>query len=228
MRNQSAPRRLDLEKPALLALAVVVWLGTAVAHAALGPDSVRVADGKKTEAYLKDGMVVGGDRAITHSVIRDIRRADNPQYERVVVDLEGTMNGEPAAVPRPPFFQAAITPDERRIVLSIWGQPDLKFDSARVQAAFKKSRAVSKVELLPKVDEQVWSFALNLKSEARVEVFELGAPTRIILDIRTASAKGLGESVPASAASGAHRAAKKVPPAHAKTEAELTPEHEAH
>jgi hypothetical protein len=162
-----------------------------VAQAALGPDAVRVADGRKTEAYVKDGVVVGGDRAITHSVVRDIRRADNSQYERVVIDLEGTMNGEPAAVPRPPFFQAAITPDERRIVLSIWGQPELKFDSARVLGSFKKSRAVSKVELLPKVDDQVWSFALNLRTDARVEVFELGAPTRIILDIRSDTPKSL-------------------------------------
>jgi hypothetical protein len=166
-------------------------LGSRSPLAGLKPESIRVADGKKTEAYLRDGLFIGGDRAITQSIIRDIRRADNSQYERIVIDLEGSLGGEAAAIPRPPFFQASVTPDEKRIVLSIWGSPELRFDAPKVLSAFKKSKAISKVELLPKVEEQVWTFALNLKKEVRVEVFELGAPTRIILDIRSDSPKAV-------------------------------------
>jgi hypothetical protein len=37
---------------------------------------------------------------------------------------------------------------------------------------------------VPKVEADVWTFALNLKAAALVEVFELTQPTRIILDVK--------------------------------------------
>ncbi len=177
----------------VLFLGGMFGLGLAVqgstGFAGLTPDALKVADGKKTQAYLKDGVVVGGDRAIGNCIIRDIRRASNGDYERVVIDLEGSLNGEPAAIPRPPFFQAAITPDEKRVVLSIWGAPELRFEAQKVISSFRKSQLISKVDLLPKVEPEVWTFALNLKSDAAVEVFELSSPTRIILDVRDAKAR---------------------------------------
>ena len=223
----SAPFYRILKTPSrsfLLRAALTLILGgglsTQSALAGLKPESVRVADGKKTEAYLRDGLFIGGDRAITQSIIRDIRRADNSQYERIVIDLEGSLGGEAAAIPRPPFFQASVTPDEKRIVLSIWGNPELRFDASKVLGAFKKSKAISKVELLPKVEEQVWTFALNLKKEVRVEVFELGAPTRIILDIRSDTPKDV-----ASAGSTAGTEHSNAPRKQAKVRNDLASDH---
>jgi hypothetical protein len=42
----------------------------------------------------------------------------------------------------------------------------------------------SSVELYPKLEEDSWTFALNLASDRPVEVFELKEPVRIIVDVR--------------------------------------------
>ena len=39
--------------------------------------------------------------------------------------------------------------------------------------------------LYPRLEEDVWTFAMELRGERPVEVFELKDPVRIIVDIRT-------------------------------------------
>jgi hypothetical protein len=176
----------------LLVLSVVVALSP-VARAELKPDKVFVAEGKKSKFYIKDGLITGGDRAVNEVVVRDIRRATNPEgFERIVIDLEGTRGGEALGISRPPYYQLAVTPDERRLVFSVWGNPKLAFDSKRVLAAFKKSKVVERVALYPRVEENLWTFSLELRSGSPVEVFELSNPVRIIVDIRTAAVKNKG------------------------------------
>lgn len=169
----------------VLALTLAALLAPA-AHAEIRRDRVHVADSKKNKFYVKDGMIVGGDKAIEQVVVTDIRRSKNPEFERFVIDLEGNLNGDPAAVKRPPYYQIAVTPDEKRLVFSIWGKPRLAFDSRRVVAALKKSPAIQSVQLLPRLEEDSWSFVFELKAGYPVEAFELSNPTRVIMDIRTA------------------------------------------
>ncbi len=167
-------------------IAVVLGcLSAGRADAAFQPGTVHVADSKKTQFYVLDGLIVGGDRTVEDVVVRDIRRAANAGYERLVIDLEGNKNGESIALQRPPYFQVAVTPDEKRLVFTIWGHPKLGFDSRKVQAAFRKSSLVSKVDLLPRVEEDLWTFSVELKGGSPVEVFELANPIRIIVDIRS-------------------------------------------
>ncbi|HUP57719.1 MAG TPA: hypothetical protein VM598_09730 [Bdellovibrionota bacterium] len=171
----------------LLVFASLLALGPVRASAELKPDKIYVAEGKKQKFYVRDGLITGGDRAINEVVVRDIRRANNPGgFERVVIDLEGTRSGEPAAIERPPYYQLAVTPDERRLVFTVWGNPKLGFDSKKVIAAFKKSKAVESLVLYPRVEENLWTFAMELRSGNPVEGFELSDPVRIIVDIRTA------------------------------------------
>ncbi|MBC7692727.1 MAG: hypothetical protein H7222_13275 [Methylotenera sp.] len=156
----------------------------------LQADEVHTAEGKKSQIYVQEGLFVGGDRAIDRVVIKDIRRAANPAgYDRIVIDLEGNRNGEPAAVQRPPYFQVAVKADQRRINFSIWGNPQLQFDSRKVVAAFKKSAVVERVDLYPKMEEDFWTFSVLLKADSPVEVFELTQPVRIIVDVRSAPKK---------------------------------------
>jgi hypothetical protein len=157
----------------------------AIAAAELKPDKIHVAEGKKSQFYIRDGLVVGGDKAIDQVVVRDIRRAANSGFERIVVDLEGLNNGETVGIPRPPYYQIAVSPDERRLVMTLWGRPKLAFDSKKVIAAFKKSVVVQNVVLLPTLEENTWTFAFELKKGQPVEVFELTNPTRVIIDVRT-------------------------------------------
>ncbi len=163
----------------------VVAIGFPAAQASIRPESVHTADIQKTQSYLRDGLIVGGDRAIDQVIIKDIRRALNAGYERLVIDLEGSLNGEPAAIQRAPFYQIAVNAEEKRLILTVWGKPKLAFDAAKVMRGFRKSRMFSSVELYPKLEEDSWTFALNLATDRPVEVFELKEPVRIIVDVRT-------------------------------------------
>jgi hypothetical protein len=154
------------------------------ATASIPPEKVRISEAKKTQNYLKDGLFTGGDQAIQNVVIKGIRRAANTGFERIVIDLEGYLAGEPAAIARAPYYQVAVSPEEKRLIVSVWGDPQLQFDAKTVIKNFKKSPWISEVELLPKVEPQFWSFVFHLKAEASVEVFELRDPVRIILDVK--------------------------------------------
>jgi hypothetical protein len=165
-------------------LASLSTLVSSQAFAELKPDRVHLAQGRKTGNYVADGLVNGGDQAMNDVVVKDIRRAVNPGFERVVIDLQATRGGEDAAISRPPYYQVSINPDENRIVVTIWGKPRLEFNSKKVVNEMKKSNVVQSVDLLPPMDGDSWTFVANLKTKRPVEVFELANPVRIILDIK--------------------------------------------
>jgi len=170
------------------AACVAAALSNGVALGSVDTSAQRVfqATGKKNQRYLTDGVVVGGDSAIQSVRIKEIRRASNPQgFERIVIDLEASRaDGEPTALERAPYYQVSINPEERRLIYTLWGKPQLDFQAAKVVAAFKKSPVVQSVEFLPLVHGDQWTFVLNLKSGRPVEVFDLSGPARIITDIR--------------------------------------------
>lgn len=177
--------KLRLFIASALALFSVAIPRTGWASADLRPDRIHVADEKKNLAYIRDGLIIGGDQAVNEFVVKNIRRATNAGYERVVIDLEGNRNGEPTAISRAPYFQIAVTPDEKRLVFSLYGRPKLGFDSRKVLQAFRKSALVQNVVLLPRLEEDVWTFVLELRKGAPVEAFELGNPVRLIVDLKT-------------------------------------------
>lgn len=159
------------------------------ASAELRPEKVFVAENRKSQTYIKDGLIVGGDQSIKDVVIRDIRRAKNPLFERIVVDIEGNLAGEPAAISRPPFYQVAVNPEEKRMIFSVFGKTKVALNANKVQGAFKKSAWIQGIQLYPQVDQDSWTFALEMKSGQAVEVFELSDPVRIIIDIRNTKGK---------------------------------------
>lgn len=175
-----------IPKLTLAFLGFVSWLiFPSIAGAELRPDKVYLAEGKKTQHYVRDGLITGGDKAIDEFVVKDIRRAVNPGYERVVIDLGGSRGEDSVAVERPPYFQVAVTPDEKRLVLTVFGKPRLDFDSRKVSELFRKSPVVERLMLLPSLEESSWTFAVEMKSGKPVEVFELSNPVRLIVDIKT-------------------------------------------
>lgn len=151
----------------------------------LKPDDVYLSGPKKTNVYVRDGLYVGGDRSIKDVVVLGVRLGKKQGYERVVLDLEGTTNGEPSALPRPPYYQLEVSPTMKRLVMTVWGDPKLEFDARAVFRNFKKSKAVDQVRLYPQLDSDRWTFALNLKEGYSAEVFELSNPVRVIVDIKT-------------------------------------------
>lgn len=155
----------------------------------LRPEKVHTADAKKNNFYIQDGLIVGGDQAMDEVVVKDIRRAPNSGFERIVIDLEGNRKGEATPITRPPFYQVAVTPDEKRVVVTLFGRPKLAFDPKKIIAGFKKSSVVEFIELLPRVEEDRWTFVMELKPGYPIEVFELTQPARIIMDVRTTQKK---------------------------------------
>jgi hypothetical protein len=168
-------------------LSLVCALGASLdVFAAIKPERVHTAEPKKSNFYIRDGLFVGGDRAIDQVIVRDIRRAANPSYERVVIDLEGNSGGMPAAIDRPPYYQVAVSPDEKRLVVTVFGSPRLTFDSGKVASAFRRSKIFREITLLPAIEKDTWTFAFEMKNKAPVEVFELSNPVRIIIDVKAA------------------------------------------
>lgn len=170
---------------ALTIAAAFVTLFSKNSYPDVRPENVHSADTKKTKAYIHDGLIVGGGNKSKEPVIvKDIRRAVNPGFERIVIDLVNTTQGEPSAGQRPPYYQVAITPDEKRLVFTVWGKPKLGFNPKKVLASFKRSSVIQNIVLLPRLEDDVWMFVLELKSDSPVEVFELSNPTRVILDVQ--------------------------------------------
>jgi len=166
---------------------VAAYLFTAVAAfaAEFSPEAVYLAEGRKTEAYITAGVISGGDRNVTDVIVTGLRRANNGKFERVVIDLAGASQGESASLPKPPFFQAGVDARPKRVSISVWGSPILAFDSRKVMKEFKRSKVISKIELLPNLDGESWTFSMDLPPESAVEVFSLVGPNRIIVDIRS-------------------------------------------
>ena len=169
---------------AALTLGGILAALPAAAAKGLEPEKVFVADSQKTRFYVPDGLVVGGDEAIDDVVVLDIRHAVKKGFERMVIDLEGNRNGESASINRPPYYHVAVSPVMNRLVFTIWGKPKLAFDAKKVKDSFKGSKLVKKVELLPVLERDRWSFIVHLKDHQSVEVFELSDPVRVIADIR--------------------------------------------
>lgn len=171
-----------------IALGISLVLPVA-AHALVRPEKIHVTDSQKLEAYIEDGLFVGGDRAVDDVTVKGIRFSRNATFERIVIDLEPRREGESLAIERPPYFQVSVSPDEGRLVVSLFGSPKLEFNATSTERAFQKSRLIRRSVFLPRVEDQVWTFSFETQSRPSVEVFELKNPTRIVVDLKARANK---------------------------------------
>ncbi|MGE0616680.1 MAG: hypothetical protein AB7P04_13680, partial [Bacteriovoracia bacterium] len=80
-------RNVKFATLALLVPSVMSLVAPGLADASipqLKMDRVHLAEANKTNTYIKDGTIVGGDRAIDDVIVLDIRHAANPDYESIV------------------------------------------------------------------------------------------------------------------------------------------------
>ncbi len=166
-----------------LGMSFLSVMAQAESHPLQGQPGITLARSKKTQHYLKEGAVVGGDQAIDEASIVNIRRAPNADFDRIVIDLEAFKQGESPAIQRPPFYQVAIEHALKKLTFTFWGRPSLKFNAHAVGQAFFNHGSVAFIELFPRLEELSWTFSLSLKEFSAVEVFELTHPLRIIADI---------------------------------------------
>jgi len=169
------------------------------AFSGISADRIQTVEAKKTQIYMKDGIFTGGHRDAEAATIRDIRRANNTGFERIVLDIDSSQI---------PYYQVAIDPTLKRITLTVFGDPTLSFQAPQVVKAFQKSATVTRVDLYPKVDGTTFSMVLQLKGTTPVEVFELSSPNRIIFDLKT-TAQASTDHKPVTRYVGKKKSAKK-------------------
>lgn len=161
-------------KACRLALALAVM--AAGAHAAPGPRYE--AGARKSGAYQSEGFFAGGSKEVTSVRLKDVRRADSREgFERVVFDLEDHGG-------RVPYFQVQAANGEGRVVVSIWADTQYDFDAVKVAKAFSKSKRVRKFRALPRLEDGLSIFELNLSGARKLDAFYLTNPSRIIVDLQ--------------------------------------------
>lgn len=169
----------------LLAGGVLALDAQSAVPSGFDPDHVYTADAKKMDTYIREGLIVGGDRSVDDIMVLDVRHALNRDYERVVLDLEANPSAGAKTIDRPPYYQMDVSPEMKRIVITLWGKPKLGLKADKIMKNFRKSKLVKNVEILPNVEKDRWTFVLNMAENRPVEVFELSNPVRVIVDLRT-------------------------------------------
>lgn len=161
-------------------IAVVVHL---VASPAWGASPYKRSLHEKKNAYLSDGVFIGGRAQVQGVALLGVRRAFSPksELERVIVSL-GDREAKPLS-DQVGYFQASMDPANRRMVLDIAQMQLSKVSEAQVQRLFRKSPNVASVEFTMDPQDKAASMVVNFKRPMRLEVFQLRKPARIVLDM---------------------------------------------
>lgn len=138
----------------------------------------------KTNAYKTEGFFAGGQRSVTAVKLKDVRHSSNKgSFERIVFDLEPMVED----TVKMPFFQVQLSPDEGRMVLSIWADVQYDFNAKKTEKLFSKSPHFKKMNIVPRVEDGLATveFLINTakNKKPKVEVFQLAQPPRIIIDV---------------------------------------------
>ena len=148
-----------------------------LAHAQFDESGFRQALKVKKNLYLGEGGITGGDRMSSNFKVTSVRVAANPGgFDRLVVDFP--------ELKRPPFFLVESDPALKRVAVTVYGKPKLDFSSQSAIQSAKKTRTISKIDFIPLVDEDRWTFTAETQKPVKTEVFELSEPARIIIDLK--------------------------------------------
>lgn len=139
----------------------------------------------KKDFYLSEGAFTGGDRSSSDFTVSNVRIATNPAgFDRVVIDLSGNTLGDKSTLARPPFYLVEMDPNDKRIMITLYGKPKLDFSTISSIQSAKKTKLISSLEFTPMANKDRWTWAIHTRQAAKVEVFELASPARIIIDLK--------------------------------------------
>lgn len=139
----------------------------------------------KKDFYLSEGSFTGGDQSSQDFTVTNVRVAPNPAgYDRIVIDLSGNRLGEKSPLKRPPFYLIENDSIAKRIVVTLYGKPKLDFSTLSSIQSAKKTRFINEIEFTPLANSDRWVWAIHTKQSAKVEVFELTDPARVIIDVK--------------------------------------------
>lgn len=156
-----------------------------LAHAQFDDLKFKQALKVKKDFYLNEGSFTGGDRTSNDFTVSNVRVAANPAgYDRVVIDLAGNHLGEKSALSRPPFYLVEADPTDKRVIVTLYGKPKLDFSTLSSNQSAKKAKVISDFEFTPLANKDRWTWAIHTRQVAKIEVFELTQPARIIIDLK--------------------------------------------
>lgn len=142
------------------------------------------AEFKKTNRYMKAGVLVGGE-SNRDLVLSDVRRTFSAKQslERIIFEME-SLKGK---VERVGYFHLAFEPDLNRIVIDLTGVAASKHSLDELTRKLEKSPFVSKASITLDPEDRSATVEIKLKGSGyNVEAFELKKPNesgRMVLDI---------------------------------------------
>jgi hypothetical protein len=171
-----------MSKTFVLALALAFGLN---AFAQFDESGFKQALKVKKNFYLSEGSFTGGDRAQSDFRIDNVRVAANPAgYDRVVVDFAGNALGEKSKLARPPYYMVDVDQLNKRVSVTVYGKPKLDFSTQQTLQSVKKAKVISKIDFLPIVNPDRWTFTIEGHGVLKAEAFELSDPARLIIDLK--------------------------------------------
>ena len=157
---------------------LLLFVLTQNAHAQFDENGFKQALKVKKNAYLSEGSFTGGDGANTDFHVSEIRVAANPAgYDRLVIQVKPE-NG------RPPFYLVENDPSNKRVQVTLYGNAKLDFSSQTAIQQAKKTKHVSRLEFIPILGGDRFTFVIHTQVAVKSEVFELNQPSRIIIDLK--------------------------------------------
>lgn len=148
-------------------------------------EQFHLAEPKKTDFYVREGVFNGGDRATAPFSVESLRFAAGQEHERLVFDVKPIMGLGIHELQQAPYFEVAVDSRKKQILVTLFGTSDIELNAEKLAKAFRKSRFIRSVEALPKVEDDRRSFFVQLNAARPIEVFELTKPARIVIDIKT-------------------------------------------
>ena len=139
----------------------------------------------KKNIYLSEGSLTGGDRSISHFRVAQVRVAANAAgYDRIVLEIQGNESSTQSKLTHPPFYLVENDPDNKRVIITLYGKPTLDFSRQASEQQARKTKHISSLEFLPLVEEDRWTWVIHTQVPVKTEVFELSEPARIIIDLK--------------------------------------------
>jgi hypothetical protein len=148
-------------------------LGWAIVYAQIS--SVTAFENSKNKMST---IITGGDSALKHSYVVDIRYGRQPGFDRYVIDLATDESK------RPPFYHAFRNSKTNQIKITVLGEIQPELNHPKIRRALSRSRWVDQIDVGAHSSKEYWTLDFQVQPGLVVDIFELSSPPRIVIDLK--------------------------------------------
>lgn len=162
------------------------FLVFSVSHLVHASVNYRMALSKKTNEYMEEGVITGGE-AIRGSILMDLQRiySAKSKMDRVVIDIGAMSPGE--SLREMGYFHVSVEKKPARIVIDLPHVKALGKSLEDFHKAFYTSPFIDKYRLIANPVDSSMQILLELRRPVSVEVFQVltsGKNPRLVLDLK--------------------------------------------